>query len=316
MELIQTLCTNHSFARLLTLFRKVPHEAAIDVLHTSGQSKGEETILFRAIYPEAVLFGTNCILKFCRHGPDFTSNNERYRFAPTEEELEDAVRLLLLCVVHRYELFYMNTIIRSNLVEPVALGPLVDIYNQRLRRRWKPTLTVSGSNTIIIPGQVHESPWKTRILEFRDSGGTQLSLMMRNYWPIPCSAEAEIQRFGYLDTPDFQKFTGFSFAVFQKVWVGLNEVLAHHLPMLWPDGLTERIDPEVLMARLQQADDYCESALGGGGPESIWKSCHGLLAQKSTFPCPTEDECRKVVDFLTYRRFDGDVRLIEQPVVF
>ena len=48
----------------------------------------------------------------------------------------------------------------------------------------------------------------------------------------------------------------------------------------------------------------------GLNPESIADSCHDLLARRNSASCPSREECRAVVDFLTYRRFDGDVRVV------
>jgi hypothetical protein len=88
------------------------------------------------------------------------------------------------------------------------------------------------------------------------------------------------------------------------------------LPVIWPDSWVTAADYDDLIRRLEYADDYCETALGSGRPESIWKTCHELLARDKPAACPTEEDCRAVIDFLTYRQFDGDVRFVEQPFVF
>src|SRR5207249_220877 len=115
---IQSLCGRHDFARFLLLFRKMPHHIGSDLLRALGKSEPEVSAL-RVTYTEAALFGTNCILKFCRHLPTFQSNSDRYRFAPADEELQEVVRMFFLCTVHRWQLFYMNSIMRREMVEAV-----------------------------------------------------------------------------------------------------------------------------------------------------------------------------------------------------
>jgi hypothetical protein len=56
--------------------------------------------------------------------------------------------------------------------------------------------------------------------------------------------------------------------------------------------------------------------LGGGTPESVWTTCHTVLEQLNGASCPTLEECRTVVERLTFQSFNGDVRFPEQPFVF
>ena len=315
MGQITSLCARHDFARLLVLFRRIPHQLALDLIR-AVREQGEPMSLFSAAYSKAVLFGTNCALKYCRHEATFRSNNDRYQFSATEDELRDVVLLFLLCTVHRSACFLMNSLVRRELVEPISLDVLLDVYNARLKKRWKPCPTGTVSDVIVFPASVHTLPQGERTWRCRDCEGTERVLAMRNHAPVPCDADLEFRRFAYLDTIDFLKVTGVSFATFRTVWLGLNGLLIHTFPLLWPDDWVVAATPELLAARLEQANDYCESALGGGYPESIWESCHELLIRNNRGSCPTKDECRLVVDFLTYRRFDGDIRFIEQPFVF
>jgi hypothetical protein len=313
---IQSLCTQHDFARFLILFRKLPHGVASRFIRETHDPGLDLALLFAAAYPEAVLFGTNCILKYCSHAPTLRSNKDRYTFVPTDGELMAAAQVFLLCVLHRCELFYMNSVIRRDLVDSTSLAVLLNVYNERLTKRWMPVPRGTMADTIILPASVDNLTSEERLWRFRDQAGKLLVLGMRNYIPIPCDADLEFERFSYLDTEDFPALTGFSFAKFRAVWLGLNQLLINMLPPMWPDSWVAAADPDLLIARLDHADDYCETALGSGRPESIWTSCHELLARKSPADCPTEEDCRAVVEFLTYRQFDGDVRFVEQPFVF
>jgi hypothetical protein len=313
MHEIETLCARHERAGFLTLFRKMPHGLAADVLSGAPGGRDRDSSL-GVIFPEAVLFGTNCILKLASGPPRIRSNRDRYRFAPAEVEIEDAARLFLLCVIHRHELFCMNTVIRRELVEPASLDRLLTTYNARLGKQWSPRPARSASDLIVFAGSVHPLAPRERRWSAGGAGGRR-ELRMRNYHPVPCDAAAELARFAYLDTPDFERWTGVSFPTFWRVWRGLNRVLLDTLPVLWPEERLRAVSPRVLHAKLEQADDYCEAALGGGYPESIWRSCHEVLAREGA-PHPSPSECRQVVEWLTYREIAGDVRFIEQPFVF
>lgn len=316
IEEIQSLCSRHDFARFLILFRKIPHQIALDLIRAIHKSETNLLLLFEAIYPEVVLSGTNYLLKFCQHAPTIQTNNERYKFNPTDDELTDVIELFLLCVIHRYELFYMNSIIRRDITESVSLDVLLDVYNKRIKKRWNPLRVGTTSNAIILPGSVHNLPLEKRQWQCKDREGTERAIILRNYIPVPCDFDAEIERFAYLDTEDFIKFTGVSFAKFRTVWQGLNQLLVHNLPLLWPDSWFVVTESDYLSAKLEQADDFCESALGGAFPNSIIDSCYELLDNSNMTAHPTKEDCQTVVDFLTYGRFDGDVRFVEQPFVF
>jgi len=316
IEEIRLRCKRHDFARLLVLFRKVPHQLAFDLIRLAHASDDNHESLFSAIYPEAVLFGTNCILSQSAHAASFKSPNDRYRFTPTEAELEDALRLLSMCVLHRYQLFYMNTVARRDLSEPVSLDVLLDAYNRRQRRKVSLRLTAMTSNAIIILASIHTFPADKRVWRCTDREGGEHALLMRNFMPAPCDAATLMQQYDYLDNPDFQNAFGISFKTFWRVFVGLNRVLGCRIPTLWSDSYLASVEASYLSACLEQADDYCETALGGGYPESIWQSCHQLLQREEPRSSLPQSECKAVVDFLTYRSFDGDVRFPEQPFLF
>lgn len=314
---IERLCSAHAFDRFLLLFRKMPHEMGLALLRTPSSSEREALSLFSAIYFEAVLFGTNCILAHCGRNTTFISNNARYRFTPTTAELHDAARVFLLSVIHRHALFYMNSIMRQELVEAVSLDVLLDVYNRRLRERWRPKPTATSSEVLVLPGSVHLLSPSERERRLTDRTGSERLLGMRNQLPVPCDAEVEFRRYEYLDTDDFSTFAGIPFTTFRKVWIGLNRLLTSTFPLLWSEKHVRGIDPEMLSARLEQADDYCETGIGGAPAEQIWSACHELLARyDSPAECPTREDCRKVVEFLTFRKLVDDIRFTEQPFVF
>ena len=316
MDDIEAICRQNDFARLLVLFRKMPHELTIDLLRLRKQNTEVDTFNFAPIYVECLLFGTNCILRFCHHSPSFVSNNDRYKFDPTEDELTDAIRLMLLSIIHRHEIFYMNSINRRSLTSKVSLDQLLDIYNRRLKVRWDPKLAESTTGAFIYPALAVTFPYGKRLWQCEDRTGRNYSLFMRNFLPVPADGQKEIERFAYLDTSDFCGLMGVDFDTWCKVWSGMNKVMAQNIAILWHDAWFKSANPDFLHACVERGDDYCETALGGGTPESIWKTCHTLLEQEDKAGCPTLEECRTVVERLTFRSFDGEVRFPEQPFVF
>jgi hypothetical protein len=216
------------------LFRKVPYSAAVEFLRSLHPVSEVPAVSLFTIFQEANLHGTNCILKFCRHAPCFQSNNERYRFAATEEELSDAVRLLLLCIVYRWELFYLNSLMRRELVkEPVALDVLLDVYNRRLCRHWMPQPTDVLEDVVVLTSSANSLTADQREWRFPIGNDAERVLAARNYMPVPCSWVTELQRYAYLDTPDFERFTGLVFGVFREVLLGLNQLLVHTRRKMW-----------------------------------------------------------------------------------
>ena len=316
MHNIETICRRHNFARLLVLFRKMPHELTIDLLHLRKQTGEVDTFNFSPIYTEGLLFGTNCLLKFCDHCPSFTSNNDRYNFEPTEQELTDAVTLMLLSIIHRVEVFYMNSINRQPMASSVSLEQLLAGYNRRLKLRWAPKLASAVKDVLIYPILAVSFPREKRLWQCQDSTGKNYTVFMSNFLPAPFNSQKELERFTYLDTKDFSNKMGISFQTWCNVWLGLNKVVLQNIAVLWPDAWFKSGNPDFVHACLERADDYCETALGGGTHESIWKTCHTLLKQEQIDGCSTLEECRTVVERLTFKRFDGDVRFTEQPFVF
>jgi hypothetical protein len=314
MREIESICGEHDFVRLLTLCRKVPHALARSLIYSLKNSEIHGEATFEAVCPEAVLFATNCILRFCPPESVLASNNERYTLTATNREMESAVQLFLLAVIHTYELFSLNTVNRRDLVEPVSLDALLGAYNRRLRTRWQPRPAETVDQALVFPTLLPRNVDRMRTIT--DSAGTMHTLMLRNYLPVACDARAELEHYGYLDTLDFSVVAGASFATFAKVWVALNQVLLRSVSILWTDHWSEGKSPETLAALLERTDDYCETALGGGVPESIWTACHQILLEDGATNAPTQTDCRNVIEFLSFRQFDGDVRFIEQPFVF
>ena len=158
-------------------------------------------------------------------------------------------------------------------------------------------------------------PTGQREWRLHDRSGREFVVSVRNYYPVPCDAHAELRRYAYLDTANFKDFAGISFSTFWQVWVGLNLLLRFGLPPLASESANAAVPPEVFAARVERTDDYTESGLGGGSPEGLGDACYDMLGHYHASR-PSREACQAVISFLTYRSFDGDVRFSEQPFLF
>jgi hypothetical protein len=172
------------------------------------------------------------------------------------------------------------------------------------------------TEAVVLPGFASSVPLPDRVFECQDSYGRKYVLTFINHLPCPCDANSELGRYPFLDSSDFEDFTGVPFRKFWAVWVALNRLLMETFPILWPEYYFNVAAPEVFQALLEQMDDYCETALGSGVPASILESSHQILARQGGDLCPDKADCAAVIEFLTCRKFDRDCRFVEQPFVF
>ena len=316
---IKIICQGNNFSRLLILLRKVSHELIVKLLQID-QTRGALSLgnFSKTLYFDGILIGTNYALKFCTHSQNLTSVNDRYKFDPTTQELTDAVSLVVLCIIYQIETFYKNSIIRRSIASSISLYPLLDSYNRRLRIRWQPERKESSDNILVFPAVSTQLPLDAQLqVTFPDQEGNSYILILKNFCPVSCNGLKEIEHYAYLDTNDFTKLMGINFKTWCKVWLGLNSLILENTVLYWSNVWFKAADPNYVHACVERTDDYCETGLGSGIPESIWKSCHTILSRDQQDNCPTAEECRIVVEGLTYQgEFQGDVRFIEQPYVF
>lgn len=313
---IERICRQHEFSRILVLFRKIPHEITIDMIRLTRDLSRVPHSEFDPLYTEAVLFGTNCLLQYANRAASFERIHERYTFKPTEKELGDAFRLMLLCLAHRQETFRMNSLLRRSLTSPVSFEHLLSIYNRRLRLHAAEYTAKDRMNIVVGPQLIARIPRHERIWTCYDGEGRSHSMIMSNFHSVMIDSRPYLRRFEYLDCDEFTKLMGVPFQTWCKVWIGLNLVALHNIPQLMHDSSIAQMTSDELGPRLERGHDYCETALGGGHPEGFWRTCHEILKMYDPEDKTTLEECRTVVDRLTFSHLDGDIRFPEQPFVF
>jgi len=312
---INEICVQHIFWRFLIIFRKLPTLSFNIIKQVILKESKFDSI--SAVFQESILFGTNCIFKYSQNDLNLTHCNNCYNFLPTKKEFEDALRIMVFSLLHRQNMFYLNSISRRELTNEISLPTLLEIYNRRheLRRKISTNKDLS-KDAIIIPVFLGNVPLQKRTINYKNYKGTECSVFLRNYSPLPIEIEKEFKTFEFLDNEDFIKIVGLTFQNWYKIWVGFNTVLKHNLITLWQDSYIYSTGEEQMHAAAERADNYGDTALGCGVDSSIVQTCHLLLTRKYRNSAPTLNECNIFFNYLKYDRLLGDPRFTEQPILF
>ncbi len=107
-SLIMEICVKYPLWKLLFLFRKLPTKGYKYLEVVLGSTPMAESI--EPIFIESTIFGTNSILKYSPNDHSLTSCLDRFSFTPREQEMEDAIRLMIFSIFHRAMMFRMNSI--------------------------------------------------------------------------------------------------------------------------------------------------------------------------------------------------------------
>jgi hypothetical protein len=97
----RSICAQHDFATFLFLFRRMPHEAALEVLQHIKKAPDISLDEIVPVYSESLLFGTNCILKFSRPSGAVARYIDLHRLVPSDAEIGDACRLAPFVRLHK-----------------------------------------------------------------------------------------------------------------------------------------------------------------------------------------------------------------------
>jgi hypothetical protein len=316
LGLLADLCKKHSFGRLLLLYRKIPYELAVSLF---ASRVGYESVHdLGMLMEQATLFGTNCILRYSPKDDGFAEYNDRYKFTPTELELQAALELAVYTLAHRHMMFYANTAARRPLCEAVSFNALIGSYNKRQQKRHRYRLVpaTSSDRVLVVPSFVFHLPPATRLLEFELADGDARTIAHRNHVPVPMDFDKATRPFAYLETDLFHTTWGMSFHSWKRIWCALNAVLRDNLLTLWPPLSAAVADPSFAAAAAERADDYSDTALGGGSKESIVDACHMILETRHGEASIAPADVNRFVDGLTVQTLIGDISFVEQPCLF
>lgn len=192
--------------------------------------------------------------------------------------------------------------------------PILESYNKRLESEPKWSTVDHGDDAIIIPAFLKELPKDERVFSCTDRNNTLFEIYLRNFIPVRKKASDFWHTYNYLDTSEFASLTGVRFEEVWKVWVCLNLLLAENIVFLWPQTYFGAVEPEKVHASAERADDYTETALGGGSIESIVEATNQFLRLRYEV-APTIDVCKRVIELLTMNTIENET-FPEQPFIF
>lgn len=308
---IVSICERRRQMEFLLLFRRIPlmllQYLAADLLPASSKD-----FAVSGVIQEAVLFGTNVILRYSP-ASSFESYTARYALDASESDFRDAYELSMLCFLHRRFMFRLNTLARRNLVEPISFVPLLDVYNQRLVRATQ-LKEADTFPALIFPAVFEGTDALGRPVSFQKKGGYERSIRLRNFFPILVDVEVQHERYAYLAGEEFFSETGVAFDSAWKIWIALNKVLRESIALLWPQEFWDIATDDLILPAIDRADDFMETCLGGGTRSSLIAELSRILEEAGEWDAMRD--CHKLVDYLTFRAISRDVRFIEQPFVF
>lgn len=311
---IQAICKKHVFWRFLLLFRKLPAKSFDTIKRLLPNKQSSQSV--NLILDDSIFFGTNAILKFSNK--TILSNcNDRYNFQPSVNEMEDAIRLMTFCILHRYIMFYNNTISHVYMQNGPSFVQLLEIFNQRQRSIEKSlSANHSPNGSILLAAFAGHIPESVKIIKYENKDRESITLQLKNFYPFPIQQEEEFLKFSILDTPEFHNLTGVYFGEWWKIWISLNSVAKSNLVLFWSDKQIQNTKILELRAAAERVDDFGETGIGCGITSTIIKACHDLLIAQYGDKAPTLNACETVVDFLTCSTLEGNPVFIEQPFLF
>ena len=312
--LIDNICAKHSLWKLLFLFRKLPNTSYEFVTKLIPGEEFANSI--KPIFIESIVFGTNSILKFSKNAKDLSVCAKRFNIITTRQELEDVVHLMIFCILHRYMMFYQNSISHRSIQNEPSFTQALEIYNRRQELLKLPEPNMAKHKVIISPVFISNIPEKSRTKIYKNNMGRTATLIVKNYLPYPISQDDELEKYSVLDCPEFEVLTGISFDHWWKIWLGLNQVIKNNVIFLWSNNEISSSSDRELMEGTVRADDYSDTALGCGVISSITETCHVLLKREYGKSAPSLDECTEFFKFLSCDHLPGDARFVEQPYLF
>lgn len=309
---IESICARTALFRLLILIRKVPFSLVPALLGRGAQKpqRGD----FR-VFMEGLLFATNCILRCCVNPLDVAESRLRNFLKPSPTEMEDAVRLTVLAVFHRHNLFYLNSMARASLAEGGDLAHLIQIYNERqLLRSHETPLAKAGEAQVVMLTPAQSLPVE-RYLSVQFPGAPTIRLRLENYFPFPVGHQSQRSMYAYLECPDFEERIGMCFAEAWACWLGLNHLSLRAFPV-WESGKTFKISAPLDEVRVEKFFDLCETGLGSGSISDLKDACHPQLVRSFEGTFPSKEKFASWIDRLTCERIANDPEFVEIPYVF
>lgn len=306
---IEEICRRHHFFRIIILTRKTPADLVQNLIPNDFYKEHS----FTRVFLDAMLYGTNCILRYSPNPRDIASTYDRNHIDPNFEEMRDAASIFILSFIHRHNTFFLNSITRREVTPPTSLEYLLDIYN---RRGKKPPnlLPLTSEDAVIFLAGIKSLPIKPVIsARWADRPA---NIQLHNYFPLGVVGKALFSKYEYLDNDDFISKSGMSYEEFWKSWMTLNKLLISNLPMSWTPGDVYQIQSEEEQGKLERFYDACETGLSGGSLSSIRNSGYELALRYYPRILPLKENYENFIDLITYKTIQDKLDFVEQPFIF
>jgi len=313
--LVTDTCSRNSFGRLLLLFRKVRHELGMPLIQRRFSSSSRD---IGTLMEQATIYGTNAILQYAQRDDALAEFGARYTFQPKDEEMSDALQLVVYALVHRQVMFIANTEARRPLGHEVSFVPLIDSYNVRQERRISRRLVDATGNgrILVIPAFVFNIPSHSRITRVELATGESCEIAHRNYIPLIKDFNTAIAQYDYLDNDVFTILWGMEYPKWKTIWAALNCLLRESLISLWTPQLALRVRVEEATAAADRADDYSDTGIGTATRESLIQGCVDVAEYRFFENTCTREDASLFIDGLTLKGPLDDIHFVEQPILF
>lgn len=305
---IEPMCRRSELFRLLILCRKVPC-TVIPGLLPGLRSEETLSLSHQAVFVEGVLFATNCLLHWASNGLDVNSINDRNFIDPSDGEMEDAILLMALSWLHRYNAYLLNAVARISVTSSEEFDSLIEMYNKRQH----------SAMAVDLAEDEQWTPWgltTVRSLPFDNwievpSASGWMKILLPNYFPVPADAETTYQKYSYLDHGDFEDQHGLSFPEYWECWLGMNELWRWSLPRWTPGTRYLPQSPRDALC-FERFFDICETGMSGGSLRDIRTASPPLLREGRS-SLPPDDRFSLFVESVMFDSIEGSVEFVEQP---
>ncbi len=315
MKRMKSICENYPLFKLLILSRKVPISVASGFFQKFASTYASQTTGLSLLFTESMLFSTNCALMYSPNNLTIQAIRERNFIRPSDEEMRDAIRLILFSFLHRHNMFCLNSMARRDLTVETSFDHLLGIYNQRIRSHLNARVSKNEEDAVFVLTLIQRLPF-SNIIDVLEND-IRYRLFLQNYFPVPVNGDDLRKKYGYLEGDDFTTRMGMSFQEFWKSWVVLNKLLLWSLPTQWVPDEVYRIDSPGERLRLERLFDICETGLGGGSLSNIRETCFDFLSEHYPDLMPSKSNYQKFIDTVMCERLDKRVvEFIEQPYTF
>jgi hypothetical protein len=230
---------------------------------------------------------------------------------PTEEAMDDSLRILTLGLLHALAQGQLNSIARRHPAQEVTFEHLLEIYNGRQVKAQRPPASQGPGDSALVLTAL-EKPIEIQLRLSREDEVGSAFATLENYLPKIIGAAGFYEQYCFLEVPYFKDAVGMSFAEFWRCWALFNGFL-----LQWCTVPISRANGyfwiDVVDERMERFHDLCQSGMPGGPREELFSHCLPILLTRRPDLAVTESTFRKFIDRVTFPGKFKDPLFVEQP---